>query len=981
MKKFLFVIALLISGLGLNAQNVGDEAIVEYDGYSLKFTVTSVEPNECELVENNIPSSITSITIPSKVIMGENEYIVTKIGDSAFEQCWYLTSVMFEDDSQLTTIGEEAFCSCSRLTSIEIPRSVTSIGDYAFLKCTNIESIVVEEGNNVYDSRNNCNAIIETKWARLEFGCKNTVIPNTIQDISGSAFAYCSGLKNIEIPNSVERICYNAFYHCDSLISIKIPKSVTSIDGRAFESCSALSSIIVEEGNSDFDSRENCNAIIITEANSLIIGCKNTIIPNSVTSIEDYAFCGCSFLTSIEIPSSVNSIGMYAFEGCRNLTNIEIHNGVSWILRYAFYGCSCLRNIELPNTITLIGKGAFERTSLLSIRCLADSVPEMDSKVFQGCLSSMQIQVPENSIELYESAEQWSDFTITKIYPYHNGDYVIKEYDGYSLEFRANPLLEACEMVCESRPETQSKISIPSKVVINDVELDVVSMKNAAFSGCNNLIAVEIPKTVNSIGGYCFSGCYNLSNIICYADSVPETGDEIFYQCPSDMKIYVPENSMNDYMATAPWNEYTILSLNAAPENLTATAIDEYSIKLQWNDCLGHSYNIYSAETSLANVTGTSFVVENLRHYTDYCFTVTAVRNDTETDHSVEVCAKTHDLPITTPMNVAASAESTSEISLSWDSVENAQSYNVYLGDTLIANVTEASCQLDSLESYTEYCYTITSVRNESESEYSEEVCAKTHDLAISVPANIMAEATGSSMVSLSWEAVENAMSYNVYQGGELLTNVTEPTAIIEGLESYTEYCFVITAVRNDTETEASDEACVKTLDLQITTPLNVEASAISTSSIKLSWDIVDNAMSYNVYSGDTLVMNIDEEVCIIEGLEYDTEYCYTVTALRNEVETEKSKEVCEKTLGESIGELSASLSIYPNPANDEIVISSEVMIEEASVYDVYGRQLDKLTTGQQAGMKIDVSDLSKGVYFVKVKMSDAELVRSVIKL
>ncbi|MBO5809502.1 MAG: leucine-rich repeat domain-containing protein [Bacteroidales bacterium] len=385
MKKLLLFFTILVSTMGLFAQNVGDNAIINYDGYSLEFTVTSVEPAECAVsVDSGEP---VNVIIPSKETISGKEYTVTSIG-------YY------------------AFSNCDNLTSIEIPNSVTSIGDYAFYYCSNLTSITVEEGNPVYDSRNNCNAIIETETNTLIAGCQNTLIPNSVTSIGGSAFYKCYNLTSIEIPNSVTSIGGSAFSDCINLTSIEIPNSVTSIGDNAFNGCSNLTSIeipnsvtsigeaafsrcfnltniTVENGNPVYDSRNNCNAIIETSTNILINGCMNTIIPDNITTIGYGVFAEFTLLTSIEIPNSVTSIGDYAFYGCSNLTSIEIPNSVTSMGMWVFWNCS----------------------NLTSIYCYAENVIVANG-MFLDCPSDMIIYVPAQSVDAYKAASPWNEYTI-----------------------------------------------------------------------------------------------------------------------------------------------------------------------------------------------------------------------------------------------------------------------------------------------------------------------------------------------------------------------------------------------------------------------------------------------------------------------------------------------------------------------------------------------------------------------------------------
>ena len=282
-----------------------------------------------------------SITIPSSVIYSGTTYSVTTIGDLTFYCCPSLANVTLPNS--LTTIGNHAF-SCSSLASIEIPNSLTTIGYQAFY-------------------------------------C-------------------CESLTNITLPNSLTTIGQEAFYGCESLKSIEIPNSVTTIEEGAFNGCESLTSISVAGGNTTYDSRYNCNAIIETATNTLIAGCKNTVIPNSVTTIGRRAFGRCSSLTSIEIPSSVTTIGVEAFRDCSSLASIEIPGSVTTIEEGAFGSCSSLASIEIPNSVTTIGSSAFYNCTALTSIEIPSSVTAIGEYAFYWCfgLTSITSHIPAEKL-------------------------------------------------------------------------------------------------------------------------------------------------------------------------------------------------------------------------------------------------------------------------------------------------------------------------------------------------------------------------------------------------------------------------------------------------------------------------------------------------------------------------------------------------------------------------------------------------------
>ena len=180
----------------------------------------------------------------------------------------------------VTGIGSQAFFSCSSLESVAIGNSVMSIGDYAFFECVDLESVT---------------------------------IGNSVESIGQAAFTRCSGLTSVTIPNSVMSIGDYAFSECVDLESVTIGNSVESIGQAALSHCPNLTSIVVDVNNANYDSREDCNALIRKSDNTLLSGCRNTVIHNSVESIGDYAFSGCTDMPSVSIPNSVVSIGERAF--------------------------------------------------------------------------------------------------------------------------------------------------------------------------------------------------------------------------------------------------------------------------------------------------------------------------------------------------------------------------------------------------------------------------------------------------------------------------------------------------------------------------------------------------------------------------------------------------------------------------------------------------------------------------------------------
>ena len=399
------------------------------------------------------------------------------------------------------------------ITRLVIKNGVTDIGNFGFYGCNKLSSVV---------------------------------IPGSVTKIGMHAFAGCESMKSFTIPDTVTDILPNAFSGCSGLENLTIGSSVTSDLYGVFDGCSSLKSITVSANNKFFDSRDNCNAIIETKTNSLLLGCKNTVIPNSVTQIYGEAFSGSSGITSITIPDSVTSIGYGAFSGCENLENITVPDSVTNIGCDAFYDTPWYYN--QPDGLVYAGKVAYKyKGSCPACVEIKEGTVGIADFAFSDCSDLEDVTIPD---------------TVTSI-----GSNVF--YDTLWYDNQPDGLVYAGKVVLGFKNYWDNYYESA------EIDEGTLGIADSAFSYCSDLEEVIIPDSVVRIGDYAFDNCENLASVTIPA-SVTSIGDSAFgYTIDDNTGLTVKVNgfSICGYNGTAAEqyandNGFTFISLGDKPSGM-----------------------------------------------------------------------------------------------------------------------------------------------------------------------------------------------------------------------------------------------------------------------------------------------------------------------------------------------------------------------------------------------------------------------------
>ena len=630
-KFFTLMFAVMLAGQALA------QTTFEVDG--LKYTITDAEKHEVSveiISDDNKPQG--DLVIPAEVENDGVKFAVTDIGWRAFYDCTGLTSVTIPNS--VKNIDYLAFQNCVGLTSVTIPNSVTNIGSTAFSDCQKLTEIKVDDDNSTYTSEN---GVLLSKGRDNLICCPigktgPYTIPESVKNIGNYAFFGCSGLTSVTIPNLVTSIGDYAFDKCSSLTKaefasveslckmkfdnyssnpltyanhlyingeevtvVSIPNSITSIGDYTFYGCSGLTSVVIPES-------------VTSIGDGAFVNCNNLIsvnIPNSVTSIGDCTFQGCECLTSVTIPNSVKSIGEDAFGFCYNLTSINIPDSVTTIGKYAFYDCINLTSVNIPNSIKEISDYMFDGCCNLSKVSMSDSITRIGQQAFSNC-HRLSLAIP-SSVKtiglgafnyvaniIYTGNVKGSEaLTVNGII---DGDFIYSDAERTNLTAYIGEggdvvipdgVIRIGEMVFR-----RSKLS---SVIIGN---SVISIGVNAFEGCSCLTSVTLGESVKSIGSWAFGICTGLTSIT-IPKSVIKMGSRIF-EGDQNLTIYCEVSSKPEDWASD-WNCYdfgknfcTVVWAGRTPvTEMAANAVNIYAY--------GNTIVVENAtdEISVYNVMGT----------------------------------------------------------------------------------------------------------------------------------------------------------------------------------------------------------------------------------------------------------------------------------------------------------------------------------------------------------------------------------------
>ena len=548
-----------------------------------------------------------SVVIPASVTYNGSTYPVTSICSSAFNGCSGLTSVTI--GNSVTSIGSSAFNGCSGLTSVTIPNSVTSIGDGAFGRCSCLKSIMVASGNTTFDSRSNCNAIIETASNKLIAGCKNTMIPSSVTSIGEYAFSGCSGLTSVTIPNSVTSIGSEAFGGCSGLKKVNISDVVAWCN--------------ISFGNSYSNPLYYAHHLYLNGSEI-----KDLVIPSSVNKLNSYSFYG-GYFSSVFVPSSIKMFesGKFIF-GDAHIGSININ----WYIPNSCLSGAVIDCVVINENAYSAGTYAFYNATIneVIIPYSEEAYSYNSSRDYYGIFGNCTIKkvtVDRNikDTSYYNSARgAFFDCKIDTMIIGPNAINYAYEYlyDGCEInDLYFNGLTEINTMAYYNDGSYYN-----TKIKNLHLSDGLTTIKEKAFYNTdgaylikNHLILPQSLVSVGSKGLYAFEDYISVS---CFANTPPSIEDDTFADNTYKNTLYVPIGSKSLYENAKGWNKFAeIVEIPCKDQNITFADINVKNMCVKLWDIDGDgelTCNEAALVKSLYGFANTSFVDEYAKIYTSF---------------------------------------------------------------------------------------------------------------------------------------------------------------------------------------------------------------------------------------------------------------------------------------------------------------------------------------------------------------------------
>ena len=697
----------------------------------------------------------------------------------AYNAPWYRHRTLIETaviQHGVTSIGEYAFYECSSLTRVTIPNSVTSIREGSFNRCSSLTGVT---------------------------------IPNGVTSIEKGAFIFCSTLAHVTIPDSLTSIGEYTFYECSSLTSVTIPNSVTQIGFGAFSGSNAA--ISVASGNSKYCSV--AGALYNKQKTTLfypgMIKEGSFRIPNSVTTIANSAFKGCSSLTSVTIPNSVTSIGDEAFSYCTGLTSVTIPNSVTSIEDYTFNRCESLTHVTIPNSVTRIGDWAFALCSSLTSVTIPDSVTSIGDKVFEECKSLTRVTIPDS---------------VTSI-----GDWAFA--------------------LCSSL----TSVTIPDSVT---------SIGNRTFWCCSALTSFTIPKSVTNIEEYAFGWCKSLADVY-YGGTETDWAKITIANGNQDLL-----NATLHAKPAAPANVKLVGAkvVTGGIQVAWQAADGAAQYRVYRKDAANPNWKVLTS-----SATGTSYVDKTAKAGVKYTYTVRGINGDGVLSPSYDRTGVSTTVPKPTPKPTAPAIVKltgakvvTGGIQVTWQKAAGAAQYRVYRkgpGETKwtgIINVTGTSWTDKTAKAGSTYTYTVRGIAKDGKTLSSS--YDKIGVSAVIAPAKVVlvSAKADSAGVLVTWQKAAGAHSYQVFRktantGWQRIAKNIHDTEWkdIDAVKG-TKYFYTVRAVADDGATRGAYDKTGKpaTVTKNPTTPADVTLgkAVAGKSGITVTWSYAADARTYRVY-------------------------------------------------------------------------------------------------------------------------------------